>query len=282
MKDFLLPKEMAANAESIGVNKVNAPFSKTFILAILAGAFIAFGAAFYTAVTANSNISEGITKLIGGITFSLGLILVIVGGAELFTGNNLIVMAWANGKVSLSKMLINWLWVYIGNALGALVIAILMLIAKSHHAASGAVGLHLLNIAKRKCELDFFQAIASGVLCNILVCLAVWLCFSSKSISGKILAIIFPISAFVALGFEHSIANIYFILKALLIFSFDTNYIQIFLGQSLSNFESISWYNFIFHNLIPVTIGNVLGGGVLVGAVYWFVYLRSEKTKTIE
>ncbi len=273
---------MAENAEAIGVNKVNAPFTRTFFLAILAGAFIAFGAAFYAVVTTNSNLSEGLTKLIGGICFSMGLILVVVGGAELFTGNNLIVMAWANGKVSLFKMLKNWFWVYIGNFIGSLFISILLFLAQTYYSAGGALGVHFLNIAKKKCELGFVQAIASGVLCNILVCLAVWLCFSSKSISGKILSIIFPISAFVALGFEHSIVNLFFIPEAMLILEFDGNFVEKIIHQNLPNYASISWYNFIFHNLIPVTIGNIIGGGALVGVVYWFIYLRCEKTKSIE
>lgn len=273
---------MAENAEAIGVNKVNAPFTRTFFLAILAGAFIAFGAAFYAAVTANTNLSEGLTKLIGGICFSMGLILVVVGGAELFTGNNLIVMAWANGKVSLFKMLKNWFWVYIGNFIGSLFISILLFLAKTYHSAGGALGVHFLHIAEKKCELGFVQAIASGVLCNILVCLAVWLCFSSKSISGKILSIIFPISAFVTLGFEHSIANLFFIPEAMLILEFDGNFVEKIIHQNLSNYASISWYNFIFLNLIPVTIGNIIGGGALVGVVYWFVYLRSEKAHKIQ
>jgi len=272
-----MPKEMAASAEAIGVTKVNAPVHKTITLAILAGAFIAFGAAFFTTVTANTFLSEGITKLIGGICFSLGLILVIVGGAELFTGNNLIVMAWAGGKVTSKQMLKNWLWVFIGNFIGVIFISMLIYLTKMHYAASGKVGIHLLNIAKKKCELGFVQALAAGILCNILVCLAVWLCFSSKSISGKILAIIFPISAFVTLGFEHSIANMYFIPEALFIKDFEPGFIREFHGQSADVYTTITWSSFFLKNLLPVTLGNIIGGGALVGLVYWFVYLKNDK-----
>lgn len=278
MKDFLLPKEMAGSAESIGVTKVNAPFHKTFMLAILAGAFIAFGAAFFTTVTANSSFSEGITRLIGGICFSLGLILVIVGGAELFTGNNLIVMAWASGKVSSKKMLRNWLWVYTGNFIGAIFISLLLFLTKMHYAASGKVGMQLLNMAKKKCELSFPQALASGILCNILVCLAVWLCFSAKSTSDKILAIIFPIAAFVTMGFEHSIANIFFIPEALFVLDFEPGFAAEFAGQPAGTYSTITWGNFLLKNMLPVTLGNIIGGGVLVGLVYWFIYLRNGKT----
>lgn len=265
---------MAVNAESIGVSKVSMPLHKTMALAILAGAFIAFGAAFFVVVTANSGLSEGITRFFGGVCFSLGLILVILGGAELFTGNNLIVMAWANKKVSSRQMLKNWLWVYIGNTIGAVLVAFLMFLSKIHYSASGQVGIHILNIAKKKCGLGFIQAMSSGILCNILVCLAVWLCFSSKSVSGKILSILFPISAFVTLGFEHSIANLYFVPEALFILKSDSGFMQQFADTSLNAYSNITLNHFLLDNLIPVTLGNIIGGGVLVGITYWFVYLK--------
>lgn len=276
--DSLLPPEMALQAELIGVSKVNMTVSKTLVLAMLAGAFIAFGSIFFTTVTAGSTMSYGMARLFGGFSFSLGLVLVIVGGAELFTGNNLIIMAWANKKISTFQIVKNWFSVYLGNMIGALFIALLLFFSKQYSFASGAVGINMLNIAKTKCELGFVQAIMLGILCNILVCLAVWLCFSSRSIAGKIASIVFPITAFVACGFEHSIANMYFIPEAILVLNHgDPNFLTL-VHQSAINYQSISWNNYLFNNLLPVTIGNIIGGAVLVGLVYWFVFLRkSEK-----
>lgn len=274
--DSLLPSEMALHAESVGVSKVNMSVSKTLVLAMLAGAFIAFGSIFFTTVTAGSTMSYGITRLIGGLSFSLGLVLVIVGGAELFTGNSLIIMAWANKKINTSQLLKNWILVYIGNMTGALFIVVLMFFSRQYSFASGAVGMNMLNIAKAKCELGFAQAIVLGILCNILVCLAVWLCFSSRSISGKIASIIFPITAFVASGFEHSIANMYFIPEAILVLNSGDDKFLALVNTSGQNYESVSWSNYLLDNLLPVTMGNIIGGAVLVGLVYWFVFLRGS------
>ena len=275
--DSLLPADMAIKAESIGVAKASMSISKTLVLGILAGAFIAFGSVFFTTATTASTMSYGATRLLGGLSFSLGLVLVIVGGAELFTGNNLIIMAWANKKVSTLQVLRNWSLVYFGNFVGALFIVALMQLTKQYQSASGMVGMNLLNIAKVKCELDFTQALASGILCNILVCLAVWLCFSSTSITGKIISIIFPIDAFVSSGFEHCIANMYFIPKAIIILGQKDPVISSLIAQSGNNYDAITWSNFLLHNLLPVTLGNIIGGAVLVGLVYWFVYLRNNK-----
>lgn len=276
--DSLLPAEMASKAESLGVTKANMPLTKMLVLAILAGAFIAFGAVFFTTVTAASTMSYGLTRLLGGLCFSLGLVLVIVGGAELFTGNNLIIMAWANKKVSTLQVLKNWGVVYLGNFIGALFIVVLMLFAKQYQAASGMVGMNVLNIAKAKCELGFTQAVASGILCNILVCLAVWLCFSSSSTTGKIISIMFPITAFVSSGFEHSIANMYFVPKAIILLQQQDAVLLTLIEQSGKNYDAITWSNFLINNLLPVTLGNIIGGAVLVGLVYWFVYLRNSKS----
>ena len=215
--DALLPPAMAEKAEELGVKKAHMSFTKTFMLALLAGAFIGFGAIFATTVTTGSDIYWGATKLIGGLAFSLGLILVIVGGAELFTGNNLIVMAWASRKIKTRALLRNWSIVYLGNLVGSISLVIIMFLAQQYTYHGGEVGVNALNIASFKCSLGFYQAIFLGILCNILVCLAVWLCFSARSTMGKIVAIIFPITAFVAAGFEHSIANMYFIPKGIMI-----------------------------------------------------------------
>ncbi len=270
--DAFLPSEMARRAEQVGVNKATMPAGTVFVLAILAGAFIGLGAMFATVVTTGAAgvLPFGVTKLLGGIVFSLGLILVVVAGAELFTGNNLIVMAVASGHVTYAQLLRNWLIVYLGNFVGAMATAGLVFWSRQATFAGGGVGEHAVAIAEAKCSLGFFQAIALGILCNALVCLAVWLCFSARTTTDKILAIIFPVTAFVAAGFEHSVANMYFIPFGLL-----TKASMALNGPA----THLTWTNFLFANLIPVTIGNIIGGALLVGVVYWFVFLREEPDK---
>jgi formate/nitrite transporter len=271
--DALLPGEMATRAEYIGVRKSEAPAWTMFTLAVLAGAFIALGAVFATNTAAGSStLPFGVAKLLTGLVFCLGLILVVVGGAELFTGNNLIVMAWASGKVSGRALLRNWVIVYAGNFVGSFGTALLVLWSKQYTFGGGAVGETALKIASGKASLDFFQAVALGVLCNALVCLAVWLTFSARSTIDKIAAIIFPITAFVAAGFEHSVANMYFVPYGLLIKGFDPAFVTE-TGLELSN---LTWGNFLVNNLLPVTIGNIIGGAVLVAAIYWSVFLRNR------
>jgi formate transporter len=273
--DALLPQEMATRAEQIGVRKAQMPALTMFVLAILAGAFIALGALFATTVAAGTAgaMPYGVVRLLVGLVFSVGLILVIVGGAELFTGNNLIVMAWASGEVRTGSLLRNWLIVYIGNFVGSIGTAMLMFFAKQYTFGGGAVGTAALSIANGKVQLGFVQAVALGILCNTLVCLAVWMSFSARSTIDRIAAIVFPISAFVAAGFEHSIANMYFIPIGLLIKEFDPT----FAAGTGMDLSSLNWLNFLWGNLVPVTIGNIIGGGFLVAAVYWFVFLRHRE-----
>lgn len=270
--DALLPVEMAQRAEAIGVAKAKMDVISTFILAVLAGSFIGLGAIFATIVATDvgDHLSFGVTRLLAGLVFCLGLILVIVGGAELFTGNNLIVMAWASGKVPTRLLLRNWGIVYAGNLVGAMGTALLMYLTKQYTFHDGAVGETALNIANGKVSLDFVQAVALGIMCNTLVCLAVWLTFSARTTIDKIAAIIFPITAFVAAGFEHSVANMYFIPIGLFIKAFDEDYIS---GTNI-DLSALTWDAFVVDNLIPVTIGNIVGGAVMVAAVYWFIYLR--------
>lgn len=274
-----MPDKMAERAEDAGIAKAKMSFSKTLVLAILAGAFISFGAIFATTVTAEPTLSSGFTKLLGGLSFSLGLILVIVGGAELFTGNNIIVMAWANKRIKTAQVLRNWGIVFIGNFVGAVSIAILMLLSEQYASGNGSIGAKALSIAETKCSLGFTQAIILGILCNTLVCLAVWLCYSAKSTGGKIMSILFPITAFVAAGFEHSIANMYFVPKALMIKNSADSSFWESIHSNPEMYENLTWSNFLSNNLIPVTIGNIIGGAVMVGLVYWFVYLKSNKRK---
>src|SRR6266540_1174098 len=192
-----------------------------------------------------------------------------------FTGNNLIVMAWASGKVTGRALLRNWLIVYIGNFVGAIATAALMFFSKQYTFGSASIGVAVLKTAIAKSELGFGQAVVLGILCNALVCMAVWLTYSARSTIDKILAIIFPITAFVAAGFEHSIANMYFIPVALFIKGFDPEFVTA-LGDKVTHLESLTWANFFLKNLIPVTIGNIIGGTVLVAAVYWSVFLRNK------
>jgi formate/nitrite transporter len=280
---------MATRAEYIGVRKAEAPALTTFTLAVLAGAFISLGAIFATTVSAGSmaitlpdgtaafgtGLPYGIMRLVAGLAFCLGLILVVVGGAELFTGNNLIVMAWASGKVTGRALLRNWVIVYVGNFVGSIGTAILMFMSRQYMFGSSAVGVAALKTAVAKCDLNFLQALVLGILCNVLVCMAVWLTFSARSTIDKIACIIFPITAFVAAGFEHSIANMYFVPYALFIKDFDAGFMA-GVSDKVQHLDALTWSNFLVNNLIPVTIGNIIGGAVLVAAVYWSVFLRNK------
>ena len=284
--DALLPADMAKRAELLGVRKAEMPAFSMFMLALLAGAFIALGAVFATTVSAGgmpvtgadgalaftAGLPYGVTRLLAGLVFCLGLILVVVGGAELFTGNNLIVMAWASGKVTSGALLRNWMIVYAGNFVGAIATAILVFLAKQYTFGSDAVGVAALKIAVAKCDLGFVQAVALGILCNGLVCLAVWMSYSARSTVDRIAAVIFPITAFVAAGFEHSVANMYFIPYALLVKGFDPVYMAK-IADKVPKLELLSWRAFFLSNLIPVTVGNIGGGAVLVAAVYWVIFL---------
>lgn len=274
--DALLPGQMAAKAEDVGVSKAYLGFFRMLALAILAGAFIAMGAVISTtATTGSADLPFGVTRLVAGTTFSLGLILVVVAGAELFTGNNLIVMAWASHKISTWLVIRNWIVVYIGNFIGSIVTAYMMFLSKQYVFNGGALGLNALNIANAKVNLGFFQAIVLGIFCNALVCLAVWLCMSARSATDKVVLIVPPIATFVAAGFEHSIANMYFIPVALFIKSWGgkAEFWDV-VGKSAADFPGLTWSNFFIRNLLPVTIGNIIGGAVMVGLVYWFIYLR--------
>jgi formate/nitrite transporter len=242
----------------------------------LAGAFISLGAIFATVVTAGGAgiIPFGVLKLLGGIVFCLGLVLVVVAGAELFTGNNLIVMAWANKKITFAQVLKNWVIVYIGNFVGSVLTALGIFLAGHYKFGSGAVGVNILKIAEAKTSLIFSEAIMLGVFCNALVCLAVWLTLSARTTTDRILAVIFPITAFVAAGFEHSVANMYFITIGLFVKFFAGAKFWLMTRLSPDTFTNLTISNFFFANLLPVTIGNIIGGSVMVGLIYWMIYIR--------
>ena len=276
--DALLPSEMAEKAEAVGIAKAALPADKMFALAVLAGAFVAIGAVFATTVaTGGGELPFGVGRLLSGLVFCVGLVLVVVAGAELFTGNNLIVMAWASGRVATMRMLRNWAVVYAGNFVGAVGTAVLIVLSGQYGLGGGQVGATALAIAEAKCSLGFVQAVVLGALCNALVCLAVWLCFSARSTTDRILSIVFPITAFVAAGFEHSVANMYFIPVALLIRDFAGPELWTALGATAADYPALGWGRFVTGNLVPVSLGNIVGGAGMVGAVYWFIHLRGRR-----
>jgi formate transporter len=273
--DALLPAEMAQKAERIGAQKTRLDALSLLVLAILAGAFIALGAMFATAVLAGADgtLPYGVSRLLAGSVFCLGLILVIVGGAELFTGNTLIVIALAAGEIRLAEMLRVWAITYVGNFAGAVGTAILVFLSGQYLADHGSVGEVALKLALAKVTLPWDRAFFLGILCNVLVCLAVWLSYGARTITDKVLAVIFPVSAFVAAGFEHSVANMYLVPIGLLLKTFGPAGFIANGTLGAINLDALTWPNFLL-SLVPVTLGNIIGGGVLVGVVYWFIYLR--------
>jgi len=278
--EALLPAEMARKAEKIGEKKANLDWIALLSLSIFAGAFIALGAIFATTVVAGVGdiLPYGIARLLAGMVFSLGLILVVVGGAELFTGNILIVIAWISRRVSTGSLLRNWSIVYIGNFIGAVLTAAISFLSGQYAFGNGVVGLGALTTASSKVHLGFIQAVALGILCNALVCLAVWLTYSARTTTDRILAILFPVSAFVAAGYEHSIANMYYLPVAIFIKTYAPASFWDTIGRNSADFSQITWNSFLVNNLIPVTIGNIIGGAILVGAIIWLVYLRQPSS----
>ena len=276
--DALLPPEMARKAEYLGVRKAETPFLKFFGLSILAGAFISLGAVFATTTAVGGGeLPYGVNRLLIGLVFCLGLIMVIIGGAELFTGNNLIVMAWASKKIGTATLLKSWGIAYLGNFVGAIGTVLLVFLSGQYHGANGEIGNTALSIASAKAGIDPFNAFFMGILCNALVCLAVWMSFSARTALDKIAVILFPISGFVAMGFEHSIANMYFIPIGLFIKWFDPTFANAFIDKTGNNLSALTTGDFLINNLIPVTLGNIVGGVVFVAAIYWVIFLRQTK-----
>ena len=273
MFDAYAPAEIARRVEHAAMTKAKLATTPLLGLSVLAGAFIAFGAMFYTVVLTGAGPGFGPGRLLAGIAFSLGLVLVLVGGAELFTGNSLMVMGWADRKVTTRDLLRNWIASYTGNFAGAIGIVAMAAVAGMIHLGGDGVGLSAVKIAAGKVELSFHVAFVRGVLCNVLVCLAVWLCLAAHSVTAKILAIVFPISAFVALGFEHSIANMYLIPMGILAGA-DPSIAAAAAAEGIG-LERLGVRGFVA-NLIPVTLGNIVGGGGLVALTYYVIYLRGD------
>jgi len=262
-KRFFTPAETAEAIVATGKRVLTQPLGKTVVLSLLAGFYIAFGAELATVVTqdAAAHVGEGISRLLGGSVFSVGLMLVVVCGAELFTGNSLLAKAALHGEITWGKLLENWLVVILGNLAGSLIFAWLMVASKLWQ--GGAVAEHAMNIAAAKTALPFDVALVRGILCNWLVCLAVFMAVAARDVPGKMLACFAPIMAFVASGFEHSVANMYFIPTGLLL--------QAELGPV---HPGLNWGSFFLVNLLPVTLGNIIGGVVFVACAYWFVHLK--------
>jgi formate/nitrite transporter len=272
--DAYSPAEMAQRVLNVGVAKAKLPLADSLILAVLAGAFIGLGAAFSTLTTTSPDLGFGPARVLGGLTFSLGLILVVVAGAELFTGNNLVAMAWASREITTRQVARNWALVYMGNFLGSVGTALLIYWSGTWALSGNGVAIHALGIAQGKCDLGWTEAFVRGVLCNALVCLAVWLCQSARSTTDKILAIIWPITGFVAMGFEHCIANMYFIPLAMLLKG-DPALMESVRG-GVGAYPAVGLDGLV-SNLVPVTLGNIVGGTLLVAGVYWFAYLRPKE-----
>jgi formate transporter len=258
------PAEIKEAVEKVGVKKANLPVTASLMLAVVAGGGVGFGALYYTIVASDPDLGFAAARVGGGLAFTLGLVLVLVGGAELFTGNNLIVMAWASGKVSTGTMLRNWAVVYAGNLLGSLGLVVLVFLSHHLDMNDGRVGMSVLNTAAGKIRPDMTTLFVKGILCNVLVCAAVWLAYAGRSVTDKIVAVILPISAFVAAGFEHCVANMYFLPLAWLLIQ---------TGHVPENFDaSPIAVSGIIHNLVPVTLGNIVGGAGFVGVFYWAIY----------
>jgi formate/nitrite transporter len=259
--DAYAPKEIAAKVETVGVAKAHMATLPLVMLGLLAGAFIGLGAVFFVIVKSDASLGYAAGQILGGLVFCLGLILVVIAGAELFTGNNLLAMAWADGQITTREVLRNWLWVCCANFVGTTGLALLVYLSGHTHLNGGAIGATVLKIAQNKQNLVWHEAFFRGVLCNVLVCMAVWMAMAGRSVMDKVVAIIFPITAFVAAGFEHSIANMYFMQLALLI--------QYFEPTVAGNALTVAG---MFGNLVPVILGNLVGGSVFVGLVYHLIY----------
>jgi len=263
--DAFSPKEIAAQVETIGVAKARLPLVSMLMLSVVAGAFIGLGALYFVLVKSDLSLGFAAGQVLGGVAFSLGLILVVVAGAELFTGNNLLAMAWADGKISTLDLLRNWAIVCGGNFIGAAGLALFVFLSRHPEMNDGAIAEEYLSIAAAKVAMPFWTAFFKGILCNVLVCMAVWMALAGRSVVDKAVAIVFPISAFVAAGFEHSVANMYLIPLAMLLQTF---------GNVGATANTVTWVGF-FSNLVPVILGNIVGGSVLVGLVYHVIYRRT-------
>ena len=271
------PAEMARLAEQTAVGKAKKHPEVTVVSAMLAGVFVAIAGMFYTVIVAGAHDAPyGMTKFVGGIGFSVALMMVILCGAELFTSNTLLLMGKATGRLRVPQILKNWSLVYVGNFLGSILFAAMVFYGGVWEGGHGAVGLSAMYIAKAKLGHTFGQSMVLGLLCNLLVCLTYWISLASREATGKMLACVLPVAAFIAAGFEHSIANMYLLPMGYLVKELAGPEFWHAIGYTYQDFEAINLYNIVVMNLIPVTIGNIIGGGVMVGLSNWFVHLRDR------
>ncbi len=268
--DAYAPGEIAERIETLGVAKARLPLLQMFMLAVLAGAFIGLGALGYTLVMADDALSFALSRVAGGLVFSIGLLLVVVAGAELFTGNNLLAMAWAAGRLTTGEVLRNWAVVCAGNLVGATGLAVLVGLARHADIGGGVIGIQALEIAVAKSALPADVAFFRGVLCNVLVCMAVWMAAAGRSVVDKAVAVVPPVTLFVAAGFEHCVANMYFYPLALLL-----KWGAADLAAQVPGVEAVTVAAMVA-NLGPVIAGNLLGGSVLVALVYWVIYRQGR------
>lgn len=267
------PAEVAQNYITIGKGKVNTPVAKMFLLAVLAGAFIAMGGV-GAATAAVSIPMASVGKLVGACIFPGGLTMVLLAGSELFTGNCLLTVPLLEKEIPAAGMIKNWFVVYIGNFVGSLLVAAGVVFSHQISLFDNGLAVSVISTAAAKCALPFGDAFIKGILCNFLVCIAVWISFAAKDAAGKIAGLFFPIMIFVLSGFEHSVANMYYITAGLFAKNIPA-YAQA-AKEAGVNSDVISWGSFLGRNLLPVTLGNIIGGAVCVGCVYWFIYLRKS------
>lgn len=271
--DAYAPDQVATRLKTVGVAKATMPAMQVLTLGLLAGAFISFGAMYYTVVMTAAGDAYGPARFLGGVAFSLGFILVVVAGAELFTGNTLIVMAWAGKHVSSAELLRNWGLVYVANAVGAFASVVLMYYSGALDGGHHAVGAMAIKTAMAKVDHGFVEAFMRGLLCNALVCLASWMVYAARSVTDKILVVLFPISGFVAMGFEHCVANMYIIPMGIIAAGDPANVAAS--GYGVAELDLLSFTGFA-GNIVPVTLGNIVGGAGFVALVYYFIYLRGK------
>ncbi|CAK7193443.1 putative formate transporter 1 [Commensalibacter sp. Nvir] len=273
--DAFDPYEMAGKAEKMMVAKVQKPFSKVFLSSTYGGFFIGLAFIFFTLVTTGSStMPYGMAKLIGGLCFSMGLMLVVVCGADLFTSTTLTFIAKESNKITWLQLFRNWSFVYFGNFVGALFLVFLIYISGHPWDADGQIALNYMNIVDHKLHHTFIEAIGLGIMCNVMVSLGVWLCFSCRTSADKVLVLLLPIAMFVACGFEHCVANMYEIPMGILIKSTTPSGFWVSHGINITKYADLTWSNFFLHNLIPVTIGNIIGGALLIGWGNWLLFLR--------
>ena len=268
------PEEIARVAEQLAIDKAKKRHEVTVVLAIMAGMFIAIAGMFYSVVMAGAqSMPYGMSKLVGGIVFSIGLMLVVLCGAELFTSSTLLLIGKATGKLKFHNIVKNWVVVYVGNFIGSILFVLLIIGGGVWENGNGQVGLSSMYIAKAKLGHPFFQVLILGILCNLLVCLCYWMTLSARTAAGKMMACILPVAAFITAGFEHSVANMYLLPMGYMIKSLAGPEFWQAVGYTAADFDIINLTS-IFMNLLPVTIGYIIGGGVMVGLSNWFVFLR--------